>query len=339
MKYLKNKLSVGGCLLITSLCATSCLQIHTYDPLEFKIICNRGPIAYVLCGYFDDDNLNVSKDESQIEKAFETNEYGIIGYDTIKGLELCEKYDNYVLLQNYCGGSYTLISTNPEVSKTFEGCKILANNEKGTLGAILNFVKGNFNIDEVSFVESPSYEFYSDIRSGRYLSDYDFIALKAPYAQRLISNEEEDNKAFGNVCQSFRLYNIYGQMMDPNTLNYDKYYYAEDSLFVSKDLLNNNSLNKNYQSFIDTTNIITDEAINDPYQTMTQFNRKTNKRDVQFENYGYSIDEIGELQNWEQHNNVKIPYNYTRFSTTFSNSDLQDYLNLIGKSFDEKLFY
>ena len=48
MKYLKNKLSVGGCLLITSLCATSCLQIHTYDPLEFKIICNRGPIAYVL---------------------------------------------------------------------------------------------------------------------------------------------------------------------------------------------------------------------------------------------------------------------------------------------------
>ncbi|MDY3889689.1 MAG: hypothetical protein SOZ70_01230, partial [Bacilli bacterium] len=97
MKYLKNKLSVGGCLLITSLCATSCLQIHTYDPLEFKIICNRGPIAYVLCGYFDDDNLNVSKDESQIEKAFETNEYGIIGYDTIKGLELCEKYDNYVL--------------------------------------------------------------------------------------------------------------------------------------------------------------------------------------------------------------------------------------------------
>ena len=128
-------------------------------------------------------------------------------------------------------------------------------------------------------------------------------------------------------------------MMDPNTLNYDKYYYAEDSLFVSKDLLNNNSLNKNYQSFIDTTNIITDEAINDPYQTMTQFNRKTNKRDVQFENYGYSIDEIGELQNWKQHNNVKIPYNYTRFSTTFSNSDLQDYLNLIGKSFDEKLFY
>ena len=53
----------------------------------------------------------------------------------------------------------------------------------------------------------------------------------------------------------------------------------------------------------------------------------------------YSIDEIGELQNWEQHNNVKIPYNYTRFSTTFTNSDLQNYLNLIGKSFDEKLFY
>ncbi|MGN1295174.1 MAG: hypothetical protein ACI4U5_02085 [Bacilli bacterium] len=339
MKYLKNKLYLGGCLLITSLCATSCLGIHSYEPLKFKIISNRGPIAYVLCGYFEDNQLNIEKDESLIEKAFESSEYGIIGYDTIKGLELCEKYNKHVLLQNYVGGSYTLISTNPEVTNTFEGCKILANNEKGALGAILSLIQGNLFINDISYVESPSYEFYTDIRNGNYLSDYDFIALSAPYAQRLIADDQESNLAYGKVTQSFRLFNVYGKMMDPNVDNYDDYFYAEEALFVSKDLLNDESLSKNYQSFIKTINIITDNAINDPYQTMTQFNRNSKDRSVQFETYGFSIDEIGELQNWEQYNNVKIPYNHTRFTTTFSNDDLIKYLELIGKNFDSNLFY
>lgn len=261
-------------LIISSLISlTSCKYILTFEKLSFKVLAQKGPVSLALCGYYSDENLKLEYEENNnFENAFNSDEYKVIFYDTIKGQKYCDQYQKFEYYGQVVNSNYKIVTTKTwDNTKPF---KIIANDEFGGLGYTLksleradvsleefpsdlyfDVIKGFINKNvEITYTDKNDYEFYQDLLTGKIGKDdeYNAFAISEPFATRLaitknsdkfnqeyydyISIEDYDRK---NMTCGVSVYAIYSMFY-----NTDKVV-PQTSIFINKDFKNETEVVKN----------------------------------------------------------------------------------------------
>ena len=193
-KILRKFLSCVGLLTLT-LSTSSCFLDNFFlvlEPLEFKVIAQKGSASLSLAAYYEDPLMSFSDDIEVIENAFSVNDsssYQFIVYDAVRGLDLCEEYGNFAYVGTIALGNQQLVPLNKESETGVVRTKtILANNEHGSLGkTIKKIVKDNPNLS-VEFTTKNDLELYNYLYTSENLGHtYDYCLISEPYATRLMT--------------------------------------------------------------------------------------------------------------------------------------------------------
>lgn len=218
---MKNKKSLAFLLTLSSVLLLSSCSLNNFflkiDPLEYKVLAQKGSSSLALSAYYEEEKLELTDDVDLIESTFKSsnvdNEYQVIFYDGVRGLDLCDEYDNYAYVATLSLGNQQFIPINydfdplrsivniKEDDPSYKSnLKIFANNEKGSLGyslkAILPSIEktGKFTYDVVYdersdkqlydyFLNMPKVEFQNFVKEN----SYDYIVISEPFATRLMT--------------------------------------------------------------------------------------------------------------------------------------------------------
>lgn len=322
MKYL-NKKAFIGLISIFSLTLTSCNAFSTFSRLPFKVISSAGAYSFAMCGYYVDPNFTVELDDRNVLEAFKDKEYGIISYDTIKGLKMCQEYGNYKLASTYVAGSHYILSLNEEITAMSDDLRIVANNENGCLGTAANYI-----FEEkcsITYVDRTDFEFYQDLYEGKYVQDYDACIIANPYAQHLLKKFTPENLYFG------LLQKLYNSMR--NKTNEMTGYYPECSIFINEDIINEHM--KVYDEFKTLVPKWVDLTIKDPYETYQYLNIDCDNYEQQWDKYHFTSYDLTQLivaSSYDVDDNFKI--NSIKYTTDYTHENLKMYLNRVNLVFE-----
>lgn len=322
MKCLNKKVFLSV-LLITPISISSCSFFSTFSRLPFKVISSAGVYSFAMCGYYVDPNFTIELDDRKVEEAFKDIEYGIISYDTIKGLKMCQEYGNYKLADTYVAGSHYVLSFDENITSLKDDMKIIANNEYGSLGVTAKFVyEDRYSI---SYVDSTDFEFYQDLYNGKYVNDYDACIIANPYAQHLIKKFTPENLYFGVIQK------LYNSMREKT--NELQGYYPECSIFVNEDIINEHK--KVYDEFKTLVPKWVKLTIEDPFETYRYLNLECDNYEQQWDKYHFTSYDLTQLivaSSYDTDENYRL--NNIKYTVDYTKDDLKKYLNEVNLSFE-----
>ena len=314
-------------LLLGSTLLTSCKGLfYVYDTLDYDVCSQSGALSFCLNAYYDSDKLTIIKDEQELKDAFKGDKYKFIAYDTIKGLDLCEEYGKYTLCKNYMGGSHTIISLKENVPSFTNSKKIIANNEKGSLGAIISYLYPE-QVSNITYIEDNSRTFYENIVKGKYSEEFDYLIIDQAFACRL--TDETLRKEYSTIVYAKEYKYVYYDYIKTNERT--NLFYPEGGVFVNKEFLSSNY--KDCKTFITSCDTMTDKNVDNVGDT-TQIINGEGKVDAQWEKFDLTVYDVLTIGKWEllKDGSYNKP-NLARYTTSFKNSQVKDYLELIGKEY------
>lgn len=368
-----------GLLILTTLMLSSTSSCNLSDfflavePLKYKVIAQKGSASLALCAYYDDEHLEFQDDIVTLENAFKGNgnldDYQIIFYDSVRGLDLCQEYGNYAYVATIALGNQQLVPLKENIDNN-KIINVLANNEFGSLGKTAKKIFTQENGYNITFVDYNELEYYNYFLNGDYLNtNYDYAFICEPYATRLMTLKEsplydkeydeytqnEDrgfDTSFKMYCETLRLfYQSYNESYEDSSYGIpqtgifvNKKFYQENSKTMNKvlELINKEISNKYVKDVrytrLDFFNLSTE--YNDPNEDM---NSELTKKafQVQFDKVGISWNEATRLQAWHtvlgQNPNYEKYINrleYVKDLTTYYSEDkLKAYYNFIDEDF------
>ena len=372
-KNLKRFLFASVLLPITLL-NTSCAFSSAFlavEPLRYKALAQKGSGSLALCAYYDDKNLTFSDDLTQIEEAFKgegkEDDYQIIVYDAVRGLDLCQEYGNYASVATIARGNQQFVPLKENIDNT-KTLKVLCNNEFGSLGKTAKKVLTKEEGYEAHFTDMNDLEYYNFFLNGEFSSlDYDYAFISEPYATRLMtlkesplydknfdeytSNDDRDSNEMKNVyCES--LQDFYVSMSGSNETTrlgipqtgifvnkefYKDNYLTMDKVFnlINKEISNKYVIDVGYTR-LDFINL--SEEFNDPNEDVNSEQTKRAYK-AQFDKVGISWNEAVRLQAWHSILGQDAPFEkyinrleYSKNITSYyTDQAYQTYYSFIGE--------
>ncbi len=193
------------------------------EPLTYNILAEKGSGSLSLCAYYYDidEHLFFTSDQKKIEDAFDKgdseDDYQIIIYDAVRGLDLCRQYDKFVYIGTLATGNQQLMPLKEIDLSIQKNFKVLANNEFGSLGKT---IKKALTPDkyQITFTDDTDLELYNKLLVGTYLDQYDYCFISEPFAMRLMT------------LKTSKLYN---QKFDEYTSNEDRGYETSKKMYCT----------------------------------------------------------------------------------------------------------
>lgn len=376
MKLYKVKKVFLCCVLLSlSLTSTSCDFSNHFivvEPITYNVIAQKGSASLSLGAYYDDDDLELSDDIKKIEEAFkgtgEPDDYQIIVYDSVRGLDLCEEYGNYAYIGTLAMGNQQFVPLKDKIDNT-KKIKVLLNNEQGSLGKTFKKISELSDQFEIEFTSLNELEYYNYFLNGEYkTSDYDYAFITEPYATRLMTIKESP---------------LYNQIYDEYTANTDRGFDTSKKMYCASlrdsyrsfntSKFNDRGIpqtgffvNKNfYSTHYETMNKVFDminkevelKYVRDVSYTRVDFRKLSEEYNdpnedpnseqtqlafkVQFDKVGISYSEVARLQAWHVVLGQDAPYEkfinrleYVKDIYTYYSDDyLKAYYEFIGETF------
>ena len=381
-KNLKRFLFASVLLPITlmgSSCSFSSAFIRV-EPFNYKVLAQKGSASLALSTYYTDENLHFTDDIAQLEEAFkgqsdQEDDFQMIFYDSVRGLDLCQEYGNYVYAATIARGNQQLVPLKKDIDQS-KTLKVLCNNEFGSLGKTAKKILTAEEGYDLSFSSLNELDYYNYFFNGEYKeTDYDYAFISEPYATRLMTVKESSlyNKEYDEYtinedrgddpskkmyCESLKNFYI-GSVGDSDI---SRLGIPQTGIFVNRDFYQKNqgTMDKVFYLF---NKVIGNRFVTDArYTRLDFFNLSEDYNDVegdpnseqtllaykyQFDTVGISWSEVTRLQAWHIYLGQDAPFEkyinrleYPKNITSYYKMDaIKSYYQFLGEPMPDPSYF